>query len=274
MPEDSKETTLILDAETDAALYQMLLEEFSASECPSLETLTDYASAALEATQQEAIAQHIQTCPACASNAVDLWTLFAEVRAMHTGWQGWRGAWLAGKGALAKADREAWNQHCERCARCRKRTGFALWLMHGGWLRSTLTFAGGAGVTACLFLLMARRPETPPAPIEPPGVGVTQTPKNGSGSGGWLDAPEMLKKFVFPEAKQRPQIIEHWEECAAENPNDPVCWAALQRLYRQQAAQETDPSRKKSLLAKAQEATRRANETLAKSTTSVGGAQQ
>jgi hypothetical protein len=120
-------------------------------------------------------------------------------------------------------------------------------------------------VTACLLLLFLR----PATPIQTPQTGdggliiSPSDPKTVEGKGGgWLNAPEMLDKFLFPDPKQLPSVIEHWEESAVNHPTDATIWTALQRLYRQQSEQATNATEKAGWLRKAEAATQKMNSLL------------
>ena len=243
-----------LDSNTDDALRHLLATEFAPDTSPQWAELVAYAEETLEPAERTRIQQHLQTSPDSALAVAELRQLFAPLRTLHRGWWGWLGAW---KGARItdETERAAWDEHCGRCARCQQRKERVDQIRQGGFALPSLSFMGGSVVTACLLLLFLR----PSTPIKTPSIdgnGLIITPsdpKTGEGNAsGWLNAPEMLEKFLFPDPKQLPSVIEHWEESAANHPNDSTIWTALQRLYRQQSGQATNATEKAEWLRKAE----------------------
>jgi hypothetical protein len=94
--------------------------------------------------------------------------------------------------------------------------------------------------------------------IRPAGPGPEVTPKGGAGESTgavpWLNAQQMLERFVHPSLQELPFVLQYWEQVAEQRPHDLAPLAALQQLYAQQAAQEEDPQKRREWQEKAQAA--------------------
>ncbi len=252
MAENTKRDTIRESSEERNALQYQILEMPSTEAEPEFETLMAYAEGLLERDARVTLQKHLRKCPACSSAVAEFRTLFASTRTLHEGWAGWHGAWQ-GDRLSNSLERNAWQDHLLRCPRCQSRAEQVRVLCRGGLLRTSLSFVGGVAMTSCAFLLWFRQPVSPKA--NPNGFEIVgQTDKTGSATGGWVDAPEMLQKFVSPDPKQLPHVIEHWEECALVQPNDPIVWVALQKLYAQQAGQVREATERAEWLRKAEAA--------------------
>lgn len=222
---------------------RVLVLETDTAECLEIDEATRYAQEALDPGERARLRSHIETCPLCASTTADLASAFHPALTLHRGFGGWLGPIVACLRLLPSSIRRVWQYHTGLCNRCHERTE----RLESVFSPPVTAALGAACAALALFSMGLPNNRLPAGVPEGPGGSHTDTPKGSAmpthSTGEWPTSVSLLENYLYP-TKNQDQIEKYWLRIAADHPDSLAPHEALARIYRQRAAESSDPRRK------------------------------